>query len=292
MNSRILSLATGLILLTAMSVRSMAANDAPAYSDTTTQAIALAQNDDSTGLQEFLADLNPETRIKIISELAANLKGKQLAAVLPAVIHALMATTPTDALAATAAQIMAAATAASEGNQNVVSLTIQSLIEGVFAHPSLDNEDDRLNAAAAVAEAAAAAAIQVAEKDDKDNIAPVNVAYAVARGGIAGVGDGEEAAARARIVGESLARGGIGAASEVNRPAVGRAMMLAMARIYDIEVRRSAAAGILAGAQEVGGDAVTNRMTNVKTHIDRMGAPPHRPGAPVDPVNPAEVSPF
>ena len=251
--------------------------------------LALAQAGEQEDLQAFLEELTVERRIEIVAELAGRLGREQVKSSFPLLFKVLVFIQPNEGVSA-----LAAAVEASEGSPEVVRSAMRGLIDGALSHPTLENEEQRQAAAARVVEAAAAAAVRVAEENDRIDV--VNIAFAIAQGVIQAIPPGELARARLQVVAEAMARGGVGAARRPNQPAVARAMMLALAAIEDVDMRRAAVAGVMAGGEAAGGLAAADRMIPLRDTLNQVLpilAAPVAPDLPIIPtVIPEEVSPY
>ena len=247
--------------------------------ETANTVAELAAAGDDAALQDFLADMSIEERVAVVRELAEGMRGRRAEKVFEPLFKALIMLQPTNGMDA-----LAAAVEASQGNQTIVKSAMQGLIAGTMAHPSLENEEQRLAALARTAEAAAATVVRVAEENDRINA--VGVAYAVAHGGVLGVDVGENGSDRMKTVGEALARGGVGAAVEKNKPGVARAMMLALAHLQDVEARRAAVAGLMLGGEAEGGEPAVALMVPLReqlVHVIPLGPAPVAPELPIPP---------
>ncbi len=240
-------------------------------------------------LQEFLAELSEEERIAAVRELAVELTGGQAARIFPVLFKTLTFIQPDQAMVA-----FAAAVEAGEGRRSVVKGAVQGLITGSLEHPDVTTEDERMSAMISTAEAAAATAIGIAE--DTEQIDLAEVAYALMSGGMVAVEPTEEAAPRARALGEAMSNAGVGAASEENQPGVARAMMLALSETREVESRRAGVAGVVAGGEAAGGEPAARAMGPLGRRLAQVAPVGPMPLAPLldeqPDVDPAEASPF
>lgn len=243
-------------------------------------------SDDKEALQDYLGDMSNEERVELVKELAAGLSGKQAEKVLPPLFEVLVLIQPNNAMDA-----YAAALRASGLNDKVARGAVQGIIAGTLVHPSLDTEEKRLAALERTSKAVGSITIKIAESMEKNPAVP---AYAIIHGAMAGIEPGEEAQARVRVVGESMTIGGVGAAAVKNKPGVSRAMMLALARLKDVELRRAAVAGVAAGAKAEGGNPAVRLLEPLQKQLVQIipvGPAPTAPELPLPP-DPEEVSPF
>ncbi len=245
--------------------------------------------EDEDGLQEFLAGLTEDERVEAVAELAESLSPGQARKHFPVLFKVLTFIQPTNGMAA-----LETAVRSSGGKQAVITGALEGMIIGAIEHPDVDTEEDRISAMVRTGEAAAALVVGIAE--ETDDIDAASVAFAVMTGGMAAVESRDHPADRARALAEAMSNAGVGAALEPNKPGVARAMMLALAKIQDIEVRRGAVAGVRTGGEAAGGAPAARMMASVAQRLDRVepvGPTPIAPELPEVPdVDPDEVSPF
>lgn len=293
----------GVFALTPMSrAQEDDADDTPSLSYEEAMVVVAASAGDQDDLSERLGEMSSEEIQALIAKISLTRSGSERAALLSTILNKAITLQPLDDLNSFSSDMMAAVIENTGGDTESAKAAMKGLVSGSYDHPELEgmSSDDATGIIAGVAENSASGAIGAAEENpDLEASNVVDVAGSLADGGYEAISEGADPGDRMNSVADAMARGGVGAAREPNRPDVALAMLRAAGNITDLEMRRRAAGGAAAGGGNAGGQDVADVLDAEVPRVEDPqqqppaggGVAPDVPGGVIDVVQPEDRSP-